>query len=70
MIVRVERSARPSKNDQVNRRLHRMGVEKPVTSVDLVTEDSADERILAILAEKTDQQMLALGIDDLRRLAK
>lgn len=69
-IIRVERSARPSKNEQVLRRLHRMGVEKPVTCIDLITENTADERILAILQQKTDQQMLALGIKDLRGLVK
>jgi SNF2 family DNA or RNA helicase len=65
-VIRVERSYRPSTNEQVIRRLHRIGVQRPVTVIDLITEGTIDEAILVLLAEKTDQQMLALG---LRRLA-
>ena len=68
-VIKVERSWRPSRNEQVIRRIHRIGQDKPVTSIDLVTRDSVDERVLALLANKLDQQMLALGIGDLRKLA-
>lgn len=68
LLVRVERSFTPTKNDQVDRRLHRMGVEKPIHTIDLITDGSTDERQLEILDGKTDQQMHALGDPDLRRL--
>lgn len=68
-IVRVERTARPSKNEQVLRRLHRMGVTRPVASIDLVTRDSIDERLSEILQGKTDQQIKALAPAVVRSLA-
>lgn len=59
-MVRLERSWTPSKNDQVDRRLHRIGQESPVHVIDLVTPNSVDERVLELLALKSDQQMQAL----------
>lgn len=67
-IIRVERSATPSKNEQVVRRLHRMGVTRPIHCIDLICPQSYDERMLRLLAAKTDQQMKALGESDLRSL--
>lgn len=69
-VIFVERSARPSRNEQALRRLHRMGLERPVSAIDLITEDTADERILELLAHKTDQTMRALGLAELRSLAE
>jgi hypothetical protein len=68
MVIRVERSWRPSKNEQVIRRLHRLGQKRPVTAIDLVSRKTVDERVLALLMMKTDEQMLALGREDLRGL--
>lgn len=68
-IVRVERSWRPSRNDQVVRRLHRIGQQRPVIVVDLVTDGTVDDRVLRLLEAKTDQQMKALGKRGLRELA-
>lgn len=68
-IVRVERTARPSKNEQVLRRLHRMGVQRPVASIDLVARDTIDEKLLEQLASKTDHQMQALAPAVIRSLA-
>lgn len=59
-MIRMERSWTPSKNTQVDRRLHRLGVERPIHIIDLITPNSIDERVLQLLAEKTDQQMHAL----------
>jgi SNF2 family DNA or RNA helicase len=67
-VIKVERSWRPSRNEQVIRRIHRIGQDKPVTSIDLVTRDSVDERVLKVLAGKSDQQARALGLADLRGL--
>jgi len=68
-VIFVERSWRPSQNEQALRRIHRIGQTRPVTSINLVTCDSVDERVLAVLAGKTDQQMKALGLAELRELA-
>ena len=68
LVVKVERSWRPSRNEQVMRRIHRIGQERPVTSIDLVTRNSIDERVIELLAGKTDQQVKALGIDQIRGL--
>lgn len=67
-IVKVERSWTPSKNEQVDRRLHRMGVEKPVHVIDLITLKTVDERISKILQAKTDQQMKAVGRAEIREM--
>lgn len=67
-IIRVERSATPSKNEQVLRRLHRIGQERPVHCIDLITPASYDENILAMLEAKTDQQVKALGDKDFRNI--
>lgn len=68
-VVRVERSWRPHKNEQVLRRLHRIGQTRPVTAIDLVSADTVDESILDLLTSKTEQQIRALGIKELRALA-
>lgn len=68
LMLRLERSWTPSKNTQVDRRLHRLGVQRPIHILDLVTPNTLDERVLKILEEKTDQQMKALGNDVIRDL--
>lgn len=67
-VVRVERSFRPSKNEQVARRLHRIGVERPILMIDLLTADSLDIEVADLLRRKTDQQMRALGLAGVRKL--
>lgn len=68
-LVRLERSFTPSKNDQVDRRIHRIGQERPVSVIDIVAEGTVDERAIELLALKTDQQMKALGREDMTFLA-
>jgi SNF2 family DNA or RNA helicase len=68
-IIRVEKSWVPSRNEQVVRRLHRIGQENPVLCIDLCTVGTMDEKQDDLLKKKTDQQALALGIHELRRLA-
>lgn len=68
-VVRVERSWRPSRNEQVVRRLHRIGQERPVLAIDLITEGTIDQRVIRLLNQKTDQQMKALGRRALMELA-
>lgn len=56
----VERSYRPSKNEQAIRRVHRIGQTRPVTVVNYVSKDSVDERMVDTLQVKTDHQMKVL----------
>lgn len=67
-IIRVERSYRPSRNEQVIRRIHRIGQTRPCLVIDLITEGTMDEKVLRILAAKTDQQMKAIPRAELRAL--
>jgi hypothetical protein len=69
-VIFLERSWLPSKNEQALRRLHRLGQSRPVSAIDLVTEGTVEERVLALLQEKTDEQMQALGLADYRELVK
>jgi len=61
MAIFVEKSYKPSRNEQAMRRVHRMGQERPVTILDYVTPDTVDERKREALATKTDQQMRVLS---------
>lgn len=67
--VFLERDPRPSKNEQALRRIHRFGQERPCLSIDLVTKGTVDVPLLALLAEKSDQQMAAMTAFDLAQLA-
>lgn len=64
----VERSWAPYKNEQVLRRLHRIGLKVPVTSIDLVARDTYDIKILTRLAAKTAQQLKALRPHEIKEL--
>jgi SNF2 family DNA or RNA helicase len=65
----LERDPRPSKNEQALRRIHRFGQDRPCLSIDLVAKGTVDVPLLALLAEKTDQQMAAMTAFDLAQLA-
>lgn len=56
----LERSYKPSRNKQVERRIWRISQENPCLVVDLVTRQSVDLRLRSQLEKKTDQQMRAL----------
>lgn len=58
--ILFERGWRPSQMEQALRRLHRIGQKRPVTAIHLVTEDSLDQQIIALLAAKQGQQIAAL----------
>jgi SNF2 family DNA or RNA helicase len=66
--VFVERSWRPSQNEQAMRRLHRIGQTRPVTVIHLVTHDTVDERMLKVLAKKDDQIVNLLTAAEFARL--
>jgi SNF2 family DNA or RNA helicase len=62
-MVFVEKSYRPSRNEQVLKRIRRLGQEHPQLVLDLVCDDSIDSRKEKLLARKTDQQVKALRRD-------
>lgn len=55
--VFVERSWRPTRNDQAKRRLHRMGQLLPVLAIFLLSRNALDSRMGKVLRSKTEQQM-------------
>jgi len=69
MCIFVEKSYRPSTNQQAMRRIHRIGQERPVTVRDYVTPDTVDERVRELLATKTDEQIRVLTTAQWRALA-
>lgn len=50
----VERSPRPATNAQARRRIRRFGQDRPTLAIDLVTEDTVDESLLRLLADKSE----------------
>jgi len=69
-VIRVERSWRPSRNEQVIRRIHRIGQERPCLVIDLITEGTVDQPMLRVLQQKTDEQVQALQRKDWLRILK
>ena len=64
----VERSWRPSTNEQAMRRLHRIGQTRPVTVIHLETKDSIDAGMTKVLAKKDDQAIEMLTAAEFSRL--
>lgn len=58
--IRVERSWKPSRNEQFEQRLRELGKTAPCLVLDLVCEGTLDQRMSKVLSAKTDQQMKAL----------
>lgn len=56
----VEHSWRPSKNEGAIRRLDRIGQQRPVTVIHLVTAGTVDERQQTVIGNKTDDQVRML----------
>lgn len=67
-IILVERSWRPDVNDQVVRRLHRLGQTRPVNVVQMLTPDTVDAGQWQVLADKTAHIRTVLGSVELRSL--
>lgn len=65
MAIFVEKSFKPSRNEQARYRVHRMGQERPVTIKEYLTPDSVDARKRKLLATKTDRQMRYLTAAEL-----
>jgi superfamily II DNA or RNA helicase len=60
MVIFVEQSWKPSRNQQALRRVHRLGQTRPVTALDYVTPKSVDEGKRELLATKQDRAMRTL----------
>lgn len=56
-LIHVERSWRPSRNDQMIRRIHRMGQTRPCNYITYITPESIDDAMTKTLADKTDEQL-------------
>jgi SNF2 family DNA or RNA helicase len=61
MVIFVEHSWKPSRNQQALRRVHRLGQDRPVLALDYVTPESVDEGKRELLATKLDRQMRTLS---------
>lgn len=70
VVIFVEKSWKPSRNEQAVRRAHRLGQTRPVTVLDYVTQRSIDSGKRRALKEKTDHQMYTLTAAELLRLAE
>lgn len=57
MIIFLETSFKPSRNQQALRRIHRIGQERPCIALDYLTPGTVDEGKRALLKEKTDHQI-------------
>jgi SNF2 family DNA or RNA helicase len=68
MVIFLETSFKPSRNQQAMRRIHRMGQERPCTALDYITPDSVDENKRVLLATKTDQQIRVLTAGQMAKL--
>lgn len=60
MVIFLEVSFKPSRNQQALRRIHRIGQDRPCVALDYITPDTVDEGKRELLATKTDQQIRVL----------
>lgn len=60
MVIFVEQSWKPSRNQQALRRVHRLGQTRPVTAVDYLTPGTVDEGKRVLLDIKEDRQLRTL----------
>jgi superfamily II DNA/RNA helicase len=69
MAIFVEKSYKPSRNEQAMRRIHRMGQTRPVTILDYIAPKSVDANKRTLLAVKTDRAMRVLTAAQFAKLA-
>lgn len=68
-VVFVEKSWKPSRNEQALYRVHRLGQTKEVTALDYVTPRSIDSGKRELLRSKTDHQLRTLTAAEIVRIA-
>lgn len=61
MVIFVEKSFKPYRNEQAKYRVHRLGQTRPVVLLDYVCPQTVDARKRRVLAVKTDRQMRYLS---------
>src|SRR5699024_9702013 len=64
MLLMVEVSYKPSRNEQARMRVDRMGQTRPVMIREYITPGTVDERKRALLEQKTDQQLRLMSARD------
>src|SRR5690625_3902433 len=64
VLIMVEVSYKPSRNEQARMRVDRMGQTRPITIREYVTPGTVDERTRRLLAEKTDQHLRLMSARD------
>src|SRR5699024_6471385 len=64
MLLMVEVSYKPSRNEQARMRVDRMGQTRPVTIREYITPGTVDERKRALLEQKTDEQLRLMSARD------
>lgn len=68
MLIMVEVSFKPSRNEQARMRIDRMGQTRPVTIREYVTPQSVDTRKRELLAAKTDNQIRMMSARDFAKI--
>lgn len=68
MAIFVEKSFKPSRNEQARQRIHRIGQTRPVSVREYITPHSLDQKKSRMLAEKTDRQMRMMSAGEFRAL--
>lgn len=68
MVIFVEKSFKPYRNEQALYRIHRLGQTRACTALDYVTPRSVDARKRRLLATKTDRQMRFLSAAEFEQL--
>lgn len=68
MLIFLEVSYKPSRNEQARYRIDRMGQDRPVVVRNYITPDTVDERKRVLLENKTDQQMRLMSARDFASL--
>lgn len=62
MVIFLETSFKPSRNQQALRRIHRIGQERPCSALDYITPGTVDEGKRELLKAKTDHQIRTLSV--------
>lgn len=68
MCIMLQKSYKPSRNQQAIRRIHRIGQTRPVTIREYLTPNTVDYNKEELLATKTDRQMRHLRAAELAKL--
>lgn len=68
MAIFVEKSFKPSRNEQARQRIHRIGQERPVSIREYITPGTVDSKKDKVLATKSDRQMRMMSAKEFSEL--